>query len=235
MPTPIPILSEAWLTANGLGLLTLTVVMLIGWRLEPEARGRLAVGIGVFMGLRFLALHGRLLQLDIWSIDKHLPLHMSSLASILACVAPLTRRALPYEMLLLWGVVAGFHANMTPLLPYGDDPWLHVDFFVGHWGMMILPLYMTFILGRRPRPWTWLRVFGVTNLLLVFIGAVNVLVGGNYMYMMSPPPVQNPLIQGEWPWYYLGFEFAGFAQWTIVYLLIRAATRRRAGPEAVPA
>ena len=48
----------------------------------------------------------------------------------------------------------------------------------------------------------------ITNIFTVFIYPINLVIGGkaNYMYLIDKPPVNNPLLMGEWPWYILNLE-----------------------------
>ena len=41
---------------------------------------------------------------------------------------------------------------------------------------------------------SWLKVFGLINLVLVIIIPINALLKSNYLYVSSPPQVNNPLI-----------------------------------------
>jgi uncharacterized membrane protein YwaF len=40
----------------------------------------------------------------------------------------------------------------------------------------------------------WLRTFGRIQLLALLALVINLITGGNYMYLMEPPIVDNPLI-----------------------------------------
>ena len=41
---------------------------------------------------------------------------------------------------------------------------------------------------------SWLKVFGLINLVLVIIIPINAFLKSNYLYVSSPPQVNNPLI-----------------------------------------
>ena len=41
---------------------------------------------------------------------------------------------------------------------------------------------------------SWLKTFGLVNLLLLFVLPINALIDSNYLYVSRPPMVNNPLI-----------------------------------------
>jgi hypothetical protein len=66
---------------------------------------------------------------------------------------------------------------------------------------------------------------------MIPIGLTNYLTGGNYMFLCSPPKVENPMIIGEWvegmrvcvdgsfnafPVYLVGFVVAGAAHYLLL-------------------
>ena len=52
------------------------------------------------------------------------------------------------------------------------------------------------------------RTMVITNICAAVIYPINLIIGGktNYMYLIDKPPVSNPLLMGEWPWYILNLE-----------------------------
>ena len=48
----------------------------------------------------------------------------------------------------------------------------------------------------------------ITNIFAVFIYPINLVIGGkaNYMYLIDKPPVNNPFLVGEWPYYIMNLE-----------------------------
>lgn len=50
---------------------------------------------------------------------------------------------------------------------------------------------------------SWFRVCVNLNILMAIIMPINFLLGSNYMFVNSPPEVNNPFVIGEWPYYIL--------------------------------
>ena len=72
---------------------------------------------------------------------------------------------------------------------------------------------------------SWLRSFGRIQLMAVIALGVNLLTGGNYMYLMEPPIVDNPLVirSESFPYMHVVF-FELFA--ALNFLLIEVVLRR---------
>ena len=66
------------------------------------------------------------------------------------------------------------------------------------------------------------ETFFITNLLLLPVGLIDWLTNSNYMYLREKPPVNNPFLIGDWPYYILGFEFLAFTFFSILYLIMKS-------------
>lgn len=234
-PEPIPPLSPRWLLDNGVGL-TLSVVFLVAvWRSSPARRELLVRALSALLLVRVLWYYPYLAWIGGWTPQNGLPLHFSAIAVLMGAAFTFVRHPFLYEMLLFWGVTGGLQSLLTPMLPLGAHGGVfEVDYFVTHYAIITLPIAQTAFLGYRPRPGAWWRVWAFSQLLVVSILAVNVLLDANYMYLLRPPPVKNPLVQGQWPTHLVLFEVAGLIQWGLMHALVRWLTRgREAQPSSV--
>ena len=62
--------------------------------------------------------------------------------------------------------------------------------------------------GERLPSGTFWRTILITNIAGFIMMAINAALGSNYWYVNQPPPVNHPLVQGEWPFYLIGMEAA---------------------------
>ena len=62
------------------------------------------------------------------------------------------------------------------------------------------------------------QAFIFTNILVVLVGSINFFLEANYMFLCSPPLVNNPLLIGEWPYYLLVLEIVFFIYGYLLYL-----------------
>jgi len=159
-----------------------------------------------------------------WIAQNSLPLQMCSFSVIWAADTLWTGRQLTYELLLFWGAGA-LHSFLTPELDDGNSLYNYTEYTLSHAGILCSGAYATLRMGLRPRPLSWLRVFGLTQWVLPVIGGVNWLLGSNYMYIAYRPMVDNPFLIGPWPWYILGLEFAALLHFLLFYGLHRWLSR----------
>jgi len=167
------------------------------------------------------------LSLNIWRLVNHtwtpatsLPLHLCGVSVILSAIMLLNRNYLLFEINYFWGLGGAIQALLTPDIGiYGFPHFRYFQFFVSHGLIILAVLYMTFVHGYRPQLKSVWKVFGITNVYLIFIAGFNWLVGGNYLFICYKP-VNGSIIDflGPWPWYVLSLEGVGLISFLIYYL-----------------
>jgi hypothetical integral membrane protein (TIGR02206 family) len=140
-----------------------------------------------------------------WSARSSLPLALCDVALLVAAAACWwPTRLLLVELTWFWGLAGTLQAVATPDLSVGFP---HIEFFeyvVGHLGIVIAALYLVVGLGYRPRAGAVRRVFLITVIYTAFVGLVDALTGGDYMFLASRPVHWSLLsVLGPWPWYIL--------------------------------
>jgi hypothetical integral membrane protein (TIGR02206 family) len=148
----------------------------------------------------------------------------------LACWRP--QWQIGVELTYFWGPAGTLQAVVTPDLSVSFPHLNFFEFILGHLGIVIAALYLVVSLGVEPRRGSVPRVVAITAAYTAFVGVVDWLTGGNYMYL-SRVPTHSWLLSalGPWPWYIV--SAAGVA---VVLLLIldapfrcRAVARRSTG------
>lgn len=129
-----------------------------------------------------------------------------------------TRNQLGFEMLLFIGMVGGFHSLLTPEFTHGESLYLKFDYFLVHGGLVAIPLYCVWVLGMRPRRFSWIKSFLYFQTLVFIVAVLDFVLGANYMYLAEKPNVNNPLLIGPWPYYILGLQLATLLHTLIIYL-----------------
>ena len=107
---------------------------------------------------------------------------------------------------------------MTPEFTSGKGSLLFYEYYLSHGGIILSAIYLTWILGMRPRKGSWLKVFLWSQLLIPIISCINWVLNANYMYLCIKPIAKNPFLIGEWPWYIIGIELVALLHFFIVYL-----------------
>lgn len=202
----IPIGHPTWIWMN-LGLVIAAfVTFYLSYKASEHKKNTIAYVLAALIGLNFIGEQVEAVYNNIWEIKTYLPLHLCSLSTILAIIFLIYRNQWVYEFLIFWSAGA-IHAFITPELTNGESLYHIIEFSISHGGIIIAALYGSLRLGFKPRPMSWLKVFGYTQLVLPVIGLVNFFLDSNYMYIAQKPNANNPMIIGEWPWYIIGLEF----------------------------
>jgi hypothetical integral membrane protein (TIGR02206 family) len=140
-----------------------------------------------------------------YSINYALPFQLCDIACFVAAAALWTRRPLLVELTYFWGLAGTVNGLLTPDLPQHFPDFLAFQYFIAHGAIVGAALLLVIGLGITPRPLAALRVYAVTVVVLVVDAGVDVLTGGNYLYLRHTPGVHSLLdLFGPWPWYVLG-------------------------------
>lgn len=175
------------------------------------ASGRVELGTRVALGAACLAFE---VAEVVWRVSSGmaelkgaLPLHLCDLAVLVAPLALLTKRQLLLELLCFWGIGGSLQALVTPELFSGFPALVCVAFFGGHALTLTSALYAVVVLGMRPRRWSPVWVWLVTNAYAAVIFPVNLLLNTNYLFIMRKPATPSLLdLLGPWPWYLVPLE-----------------------------
>jgi hypothetical integral membrane protein (TIGR02206 family) len=204
----------------------MVVYLQIGKRLDQYKRWWFAVLIPLILLTTTITGHTRNLQNGYWNISDNLPLHLCSISNLISCFIlfiPKNKRL--FEFLFYAGIIGAFQAFLTPQINNFDgSTYEYLEYYLSHGGILLLPLYMFKNLGFKLSKFSWLRVVGYLNILLIIIMPLNFLIDANYMYLARKPDVYNPLVIGEWPYYIVFWEIILVV---LTYLLYRMSTGKR--------
>ena len=216
-PTIIEPLSLTWWIGIIISTLIAVAIIQIAIRIPPDKRKVLMLFIGIsLIGIELIQ-QFYLNHLGIWTMETSLPIHLCGISGILAGVMMLRPSNIGFEFLALIGSAGALHAILTPQLNHGSIPFLIFKYYISHFGIILVPLFLAIVLGYRIKRISWARVFLLCQVLLFFIGITNYFIGSNYMYLAEKPMVNNPMVIGEWPWYIIGFEILGLVHILIFY------------------
>lgn len=228
----IPFMSPEWMLGLGLTVLVMAVAIALGLRLDGAARWRWSRALGWISLAQWGALWTYGIAYGFWSYKESLPFHLCGIAGALAILLMFRPRQWTYELTWYWGIPGAANALLTPVLNWGDSPYLRADFYVGHGIIVLIALWATIVLEMRPRPGSWWRVFLVTQLFLPVIGGINWLLDANYMFLCDPPDIDSPLIVGEFPYHLIGYEVAALGFFLLLYVPFARSSPASTGPGA---
>ena len=154
-----------------------------------------------------------------WTLQKMLPLHLCSVFVWLCAIMLLTKSRQIYEFAYFLGIGGALQVMLTPDI--GDYNFPHFRFFqvfLSHGLIITSALYMTIVEGMRPTLKSFARVFIWLNVYVVFVFFINLIVGGNYLYIMQKPETASLLdALGPWPVYIIASEAVAFITFLFLY------------------
>ena len=158
-----------------------------------------------------------------WSVPYSLPLQLTDAVTAVSIAALLTRRQMLVELSYFWSYTATLQATLTPDLGQNFPSVFYFTYFTYHVGSIVAASFLVFGCRQYPRPGAVWKVFWITLAWTVIAGTVDVITGGNYMYLRTRP-VHNSLlsVMGPWPWYIVGGTALGLGLLLVVDWLARA-------------
>jgi hypothetical integral membrane protein (TIGR02206 family) len=143
--------------------------------------------------------------LGVFTVRDNLPLFLCDIAAFIAAAALITRNQLLVEITYFWGIAGTAQGIVSPDIPDHFPTYQFFQYFIQHGAIPAAALFLVVGLRMYPRPWAAVRVYALTVALVLVDAFVNVLTGGNYMFLREVPPGSNLLdLFGPWPWYIFG-------------------------------
>jgi len=214
----LEIFSSTWWQTNLITIGIIGLLIFLGKSINKKNRELLAKLIGAILIFRTIGIHFYLNHLNLWTIESNLPLHLCGLSAILSGIVLFWRKQWAYECLYYWGLPGAFHSFLSPEFTSGTEGLLFFEYYLSHGGIFLSALYITLLLDMKPRKNSWWKIFLWSQLLIPTIGTINWILNANYMYMCTKPIAENPLLFGEWPWYFIGMEIAALLHFFIIYI-----------------
>ncbi len=107
-----------------------------------------------------------------------------------------------------------------------------MQYFIGHGTIVAAALLLVIGLRLAPRRGAVIRVLGLTFGLLVLDAGVNLVTGGNYLYLRHVPGQHSLLdVLGPWPLYIASAAGVALVLFAILDLPFAISRRRRKGLE----
>jgi len=137
-----------------------------------------------------------------WSVAFSLPVQLCDVGGFVAAAALLWRQALLVEIAYFWGLGGTLQALLTPDLHDHFPSFPYFQFYATHDLVVLAALFLVIGLGLQPRTGAVRRIFLLTLAFAAVIGLIDLVTGGNYMYLRQVPAQGSLLgLMGPWPWY----------------------------------
>ncbi len=137
-----------------------------------------------------------------WSASYALPLQLCDVVAFTSAAALWFRHPLLVELAYFWGLAGTANGLVSPDLIDHFPSYLFLQYFIAHGAIVAAALLLVVGLRIAPRPGAVARAIALTLVLAVVDAAVDLVTGGNYMYLRQTPGVASLLgLMGPWPWY----------------------------------
>ena len=154
-----------------------------------------------------------------WTIQDFLPLHLCNISYFICILVLLNKKQWMYEWTLLLAMPSALNALITPELIWGSTNWYIFEYYFMHGSLILVPLYLMFVMNYKLRIFSWWKTFLRAQIVFVIVFLLNLILDTNYMFLLSKPLVNNPLIIGDWPFYILSVQLIGLLHIVIIYKL----------------
>tara|TARA_B100001173_G_C15972913_1_gene540861 strand:- start:609 stop:1307 length:699 start_codon:yes stop_codon:yes gene_type:complete len=225
MKYTVDFLSNSWSLTIICVFVLIFAVLFIGKKIEKSKKTLYAKVLALIMLGFYIANHVILISIGKWELSKELPFHLCSISGLICCFIlfiPKNNRQFLFEFLFYCGIIGGVQAILTPLiLDYGGYNFFYIQFFFKHAMIIAFPIYLRNNLGMKLTKFSWLKSFLVLNVLMIILIQINNILGSNYMYVNTPPAVENPLVIGEWPTYLYWWELFVLILILIVFFIAK--------------
>ena len=192
----IDFLSNDWIKNMTITIFFMLSYFFIGFKIRDKHVITFMKISSLLVLLMTLSNHIILLINDLWTLKSNLPIHLCSVSALICCFIGFTKKnQLLFEFLFYAGIIGGLLSILTPQITlYNEYYFFYIMFYFKHASIIAIPLFMRYGLNMKLTKFSWLKIFGLVNLLLLLVLPVNALIDSNYLYVSRPPMVNNPLI-----------------------------------------
>ena len=225
----IDFLSKEWIINMIITLSFIALYFIIAFKTNDEKLPIILKVSSLLVLLMTLANHIILIFIDSWTVTDNLPLHLCSISAIICCfIGFIKKNQILFEFLFYAGIIGGTLSILTPQITlYKELNFFYIMFYFKHASIITIPLFMRFNMKLNLSKNSWFKVFVLINIILFIIIPINNLLSSNYLYVSTPPQVNNPLIINNLnkimgiPTYVFYWEIIMISLLLVLYLFFR--------------
>ena len=148
-----------------------------------------------------------------------LPLQLSDAATLLAAAALLTRWRPLVELTYFWAGAGILQALITPDVSEPFPSFIFFQYYAAHGLVVVAAVFLVLGLGLAPGVGAVRRAALLTLGYTAVVGLVDLLTGGDYMFLRQRPPTPSLLdLLGPWPWYLASATALGITLFALLNL-----------------
>ena len=198
-------MSQEWITWTLLSLIFIFYVLFLAQFLNKSQKKMISYLIGGILIIDFITKNAAYVSTGKCDVQYNLPIELCDISSLICCFLPFIKNKKNlFQFVYYAGITGGIMAILTPQMNYFDGTLrYYFSYYISHSLIIALPIFMFLHLDMKLPRLSWFRVCVNLNILMAIIMPINFLLGSNYMFVNSPPEVNNPFVIGEWPYYIL--------------------------------
>ena len=205
----IEFMSDEWIRNTIISVCLILIILFLSNNFfNKDQKLKIVKILSLFMIIMTVTDHSRNIMNGLWNVSDNLPLHMCGLTNLIACSVLFTKlNKRVFEFFYFAGIIGGIQAFLTPQINNFDgSTFEYISYHTSHAGIILIPIFLLTNLNYSITKFSWFRVWVYLNIIIAFIIPFNFQIDSNYMYLASPPDVDNPLLIGEWPSYIFFWE-----------------------------
>ena len=205
----IEFMSNEWIRNTSISVCLMFIILFMSNNFfNKDQKLKIVKILSLLMIIMTITDHSRNIINGLWNVSDNLPLHMCGLTNLIACSVLFTKlNKRVFEFFYFAGIIGGIQAFLTPQINNFDgSTFEYISYHTSHAGIILIPIFLLTNLKYSITKFSWFRVWVYLNIIIAFIIPFNFQIDSNYMYLASPPDVDNPLLIGEWPYYIFFWE-----------------------------
>ena len=200
----IEFMSNEWIRNTSISVCHMFIILFMSNNFfNKDQKLKIVKILSLLMIIMTITDHSRNIINGLWNVSDNLPLHMCGLTNLIACSVLFTKlNKRVFEFFYFAGIIGGIQAFLTPQINNFDgSTFEYISYHTSHAGIILIPIFLLTNLKYSITKFSWFRVWVYLNIIIAFIMPLNFQIDSNYMYLASPPNVDNPLLIGDWPYY----------------------------------
>lgn len=227
-----PALKETFITFGTSHFVAVTIIfMIVGLIIYNKERLRESRYLNVIRYTLVLLTLGQEVSLNIyrivmgeWVIATSLPLQLCGLGILMTSYLLITKNEKLFQHIFFVMLIGATMALITPGIEdrLGFPHYRYFQFFLSHGLIVINFTVLLFVYNwqKNIRYRLLLNNFASLLVIALVLLIINIITGGNYMYLMGKPGEGTAFdLFGEWPWYLINIFFFGIPVFFHVFYL----------------
>ena len=222
MMNPLKLFSTLHIIIIFILLILWIFIPIIGQKLNENKKQSISITFVVLIAFQEFYLFIYRLTHNIFDPTVHIPIHLCSFAELAVAIALITKNQKAFELAFYWSFAGTIQAIITPNLSgYTLFDTQFIIFFFSHGLIILCVLWLLIVNQMKIRSSSLPNSLITTNIILIPIGLINWATQSNYMYLCTKPPVNSPLLLGDWPLYIIGFEIIGILFFSMLFIIMK--------------